>query len=188
MRLLSALAFALALPFIAGAGCNESLTNDEQRDVVTGLNAVELLECQESGDECPSPEDPSLLCCPIAAGAGCDCFSIGGTQGAGGTCSAICDGGGGERRQDENGCWYWESPSGDGCMMTDAGGPDVVSTDAGPTDTAPSGDGGGPLDAGRPSDGSGEDAGSPGEDTGSPGEDTPRSDAGRVDAGPIDAG
>ena len=167
------------------AACNETLPEGE-RDVFTGLSAVELLECQESGDsECPSPEDPDLFCCRIATGSTCDCFSVGGTMGAGGTCSSVCDGGGGERLQDENGCWYWTTPSAAGCMMFETGGPDAgPSSDAepGPSDAAPF--------EGPPHDsGGGTDAGSPRNDTGSSDDTGSRADTGApTDASVIDAG
>ena len=168
---------ALALVAAPLAACNDTLP-DPDPDAVTGLSAIELLECQESGEgDCPSPEDPDILCCPMSSEATCDCFSVGGTMGEGGTCMGVCDGGGGEREQDENGCWYWTTPSAEGCMMLDVG-PDVPpSPDVAPSpDVEPGPRDASPFDAPPHDAGGGADTGS-GSDTGS------RTDTSVIDAG-----
>lgn len=51
----------------------------EVRDT-TGLTDDQMIACQNDDDDCPSPEDSSILCCPVSQEGSCNCTDLGGAD------------------------------------------------------------------------------------------------------------
>jgi hypothetical protein len=90
-------------------------------------------EEDRAGDAGDDRDQTGVTCCVPSAEPSCDCYSVGGTRSAEGTCGGICDSGGPyELRTDANGCEYWVAAEEVACMI-DAG---DARTDSTPDDVA----------------------------------------------------